>query len=438
MEWSRYSRLFLSRRNGWLLYNAATNSFLQLEDPQAEDVRAIMAAPDGFDFSRCPQLYILLRAGGYLVDPGRDDAVFNILKMRRLSQRYANDSLLVTVAITRACNFDCSYCYEANRTGQPMTEEVAEKLVDFIRKFKVQHRHITWYGGEPLLAFPRIRQIHGRLKELGIDYLASLITNGYLLEEPVIRELGELGIRFIQITLDGSQKTHDSRRFLKGGGATFDRILGNLDKLMASGYDGSVSIRVNVDGRNAEEFMEVHRLIASRYSDAFGERICVYPGFVHGDSHPDAGCFFDSDKKGNFIAQVAEKHGVKALSLFPRMPSASCTLTKQNAFVVGPEGELYKCWNDVGIPSQVVGSIESLTGWNLPLIAQGMVAASYLDAEECRECFYFPICDGGCHKIRMENLQEGKRSDVCSYFKHHLEELLELHYEQKDMQSGAR
>ena len=33
--------------------------------------------------------------------------------------------------------------------------------------------------------------------------------------------------------------------------------------------------------------------------------------------------------------------------------------------------------------------------------------------------------------MRMENITEGAKHDVCTYFKHHLDELLELHYEQK-------
>lgn len=431
MKWSKYSRLFQSKRNGWLLYSSASGSFLKLEDAQAKAVQEIMNHVDTYDFSECPQLYILLRSMGFLVEDSQDDDLYNILKMKRLTTNYAGNTLLLTVAITRACNFDCSYCYEGNRSGKPMSEEVEEKLIAFIKRFKTQNLALTWYGGEPLVAFDRILSIDRKIKEMGKEYSASLITNGYLLTEDVIGQLNELKINFIQITLDGNQATHDSRRYLKNRKGTFDTILKNLDALMASDYKGVVRIRVNVDARNEDEYIDVYRLMKERYPADYGNRIAVYPGFVKGDEHPDVSCFFDSYEKGEFIAKTMREHDVQALSLYPQKPPVGCTLTKRNAYVVGPDGELYKCWDDVGEESLVVGHIDSFTDWNMPLIAEGMVAASYLDSKECKECYYFPVCDGGCHKARMKNLHDCKCRDVCSYFKDHLEELLELHYEQK-------
>lgn len=431
MKWSRYSRLFQSKRNGWLLYNSASNSFLKLEDSQADTIRQIMEHADTYDFSGDPQTYILLRSCGFLVEDSHDEDLYNILKMKRLTTNYAGNTLLLTIAITRACNFDCSYCYEGNRSGLPMSEEVEEKLIAFIRRFKTQNLGITWYGGEPLLAFEQIQSIDRKLKEMGKTYSASMITNGYLLRENVISRLNDLNIDFIQITLDGNKNTHDQRRYLKNRKGTFDTILQNLDALMASDYKGVVRIRVNVDSRNEDEFIDVFELIKNRYPDDYGNRIAIYPGFVKGDEHPDVSCFFDSWDKGEFIAKTMRKHEVKALSIYPQKPPVGCTLTKRNAYVVGPDGELYKCWDDIGEESLVVGHIDSFTDWNMPLIAEGMVAASYLDSQECKECFYFPVCDGGCHKARMKNLHDCKCRDVCSYFKDHLEELLELHYEEK-------
>lgn len=431
MRWSRYSRLFLSKRNGWLLYNSAAHSFLKLEGGQEEVIRRIMEDPDGYDFSEDPQLYVLLRSAGHLVKEGQDEDLYNILKMQRLSNQYGSRFLSLTVAITRACNFSCSYCYESNRTGNSMSEAVADHLVEFIKRRKDLKLFINWYGGEPLLAFPRIRYIHQKLSEEGIRETAHMITNGYLLQKPIINELNALNIQLIQITLDGKRETHDARRCLIGGGKTFDAILQNIDDLMASDYKGVVQVRVNVDGRNADEYVAVHGLLKERYAKDFPRRIYVYPGFVHGDSHPDSSCFFDSDEKGRFVADVYETHGVEALSLFPTTPRVGCTLTNRNSFVVGPDGELYKCWDDVGVKEAVVGHIDSKTDWNMALIAKGMVACSYLDSAECHDCFYFPICNGGCHLMRLRNILDGNRRDVCSYFKHHLDEILELHYERK-------
>lgn len=434
MKWSRYSLLFESRRNGWLLYNSASNAFLQIEDKAVPVIQQIQEDPSSFDFSKDPALFFQLRGGGFLVEDTQDDDLFNILKMRRLTADYAGNTLLLTIAPTRACNFACPYCYEENRETKFMTEETEDKIVEFIRKRQsMQNVSIVWYGGEPLLAFDRIRRLNKKIMELGRNVQAQMITNGYRLTEEVIAAFDELHMKMIQVTLDGSRETHDGRRFLIGGGKTFDTIVSNLDRLMASEWDGFVSLRVNVDTTNSKDFIDVYNFIWERYPDKYGKHISVYPGFVHGDepANPDTNCFFSSKDKGEFLLNLAEEYGISPLAIFPHMSIGGCTMTKRNAYVIGPEGELYKCWNDIGIPELVIGHVDSINDWNMSLVAEGMVGCSYLESEECKSCFFFPICDGGCNKVRLENKRKGLPNDTCSYFKSHLKELLEAHYEQK-------
>lgn len=440
MKWSKYSILFESRRNGWLLFNGVSRNFLKVEPEELDMVREIMKDPEGYDYSDAALLYIQLRSLGFLVEDSQDDAFYNITKMRALTNQYATSSLMLTIAITRACNFDCSYCFEGNRTGRPMSEAVAEKLLRFIEHYRTKNVYLIWYGGEPLLAFDRMLMINSRIRKMGKRVHASLITNGYLLNEEKIARLNELGVSYLQITLDGKKETHDGRRYLKNGAPTYDRILENVDKVMSSDFKGMVHIRVNVDARNEEEFYDVYHMISSRYPETFGKRVTVYPGFVKGDDHPDVSCFFEPEAQGEFLIKMMNEHGISPLSVYPRRQFGGCTLTKRNAFVVGPDGELYKCWDDVGLRDKVVGSIDRFDNWNLGIIAEGMVGCSYLDSQECKECFYFPICTGGCHRIRQKNLHADpdRRHSPCTYFKGNLEQLLELHYERKLSQVHAK
>lgn len=430
MKWSRYNILFESERNGWLLFNTVSRAFLTVNERQLEAVRGIMADPEGYDYGNSAMLYMQLRSHGFLVEDRTDDDFFYVSKMRNLTKLY-DSSLMLTIAVTCACNFDCSYCFEANHTGKPLSKEVEDKLIRFIKAHKSDSLSITWYGGEPLLAFDRILSIDQRLTDMGKKYTAAMITNGYLLTEDKISKLNQLKIGYLQITLDGREETHNSRRYLKGGGKTYQTILGNVEKVMASDFRGMVHIRVNVDARNEDEFAVVYKYFQEKYPKDFGRRITVYPGFVKGDDHPDVSCFFDAEQQGEFIARMLKNYGIAPLTIFPRRSEQSCTLTKRNGFVVGPDGELYKCWDDVGVKEKIVGTLDVYPNWNMPLIAEGMVASSYLDDPECRECFYFPICDGGCHRIRMGNLHSEVKHSSCTYFRGNLEKLLELYYEFK-------
>lgn len=431
MKWSKYNLMFRSKRNGWLLFNTVSRAFLSADDETAGILHDIMNNAEGYNYSHCAMLYMQLRSMGFLVEDTRDSAFYNITKMRSLMQLYSDRTLSLTLAVTRACNFACSYCFECNRSGLPMSDEVEDKLFRFINQRRPESLNIVWYGGEPLLAFDRILSIDSRLKALGKPYSASMITNGYLLTDEKVARLNDLGITYLQITLDGSEETHDSRRYLISGGKTYQTILESIDRVMRSDFRGTLYVRVNVDSRNEEEFVFVYRYFKEHYPDDFGKRLRVYPGFVKGDDKPESSCFFDSVRQGEFIARVFRKYGIAPLSLYPPRRTQSCTMTNRNSFVVGPEGELYKCWDDVGLAERVVGSIGEKSVWDMSQIAEDMVAASYFDDPECKECKFFPICDGGCPRVRINNLKKKDPVMPCSYFKDNIETLLELYYESK-------
>jgi len=433
MQWSRYNLMFKSKRNGWLLYNSGSNSFVQMDDDTADQINLVKKNPN-MDFSDMPDLYFKLRYGGFLVEDGRDDDLYRILKMRRITANYAGNRLILTIALTKECNFACSYCYEHHRVPSKINDKTEDDIIKFIEWHKaVNAVSVVWYGGEPLLEFDRMKSLQEKIEKTGKKYGSSIVTNGYLLTPDIIDALDEMKISHMQITVDGSKGTHDRRRFLIGGGRTYDRIIENIDALMSSNWSGFLSVRVNVDASNDKDFAEVYRFIKDKYPDKYGKRISVYPGFVHDDVNPDIGCHFNSEAKGRFLSELARDRGINALSVFPRMIMGGCTLTKRNAYVVGPDGELYKCWHDVGEAKEVVGRVDNLAEWNMALIAEGMIGASYLDDATCKKCFFFPICDGGCPKTRMHNNRDGGKRDTCSHFKKHVRELLEIHYEQKEM-----
>ena len=438
MKWSRYSRLFKSKRNGWLLFSSVSNTFLKVSDEEAKVLMQIKEDPEDFDFSELPMLYMQLRSSNILVEDGRDEDTFNVIKMQRLSNLYADRSLLLTVAVTTSCNFDCPYCFEASHRGKIMDEAAEDLLIAFIKKYRGDVIHLTWYGGEPLLAWERILSVNKRLGDIGRRYDAGMITNGYLLTPDKAKRLNELKIGYLQITLDGTKETHNARRYLAGGGPTYDKILENIDHVMRSDFKGRLHIRVNVDGTNDEEFADVYRMIQQKYPKDFGKRISVYPGFVHeSEHHGDTGCLFDTTEQGAFVARMMEKYGIAPMRLYPQRQATGCVLTKRNGYVIGPEAEVYKCWDDVGDKTKAVGSLARFDNWDMARIAEGTTGCCYLDDPECKECFYFPICNGGCHRVRQNNLHREEKQSSCTYFKGNIEALLEHFYEER-MKMQAR
>ena len=66
-----------------------------------------------------------------------------------------------------------------------MSAEVEDQLIKFIGRFYTRDLSLTWFGGEPLLAFDRILSIDRRVRELGkrvsasIDSFAGFDASGF-------------------------------------------------------------------------------------------------------------------------------------------------------------------------------------------------------------------------------------------------------------------
>lgn len=97
----------------------------------------------------------------------------------------------LTFIVTDDCNFNCAYCFQKKekKTIQPLC---IERAVDFFYPFLKGDPviHISFYGGEPLLAFSRIKLavLLLRARNSG-DRKAmkfSLTTNGWLLTDQML------------------------------------------------------------------------------------------------------------------------------------------------------------------------------------------------------------------------------------------------------------
>ncbi len=60
-----------------------------------------------------------------------------------------------------------------------------------------------------------------------------------------------------------------------------------------------------------------------------------------------------------------------------------------------------------------------------------MIGANAFEDEDCINCFYLPVSDGGCVYRRQLAIYEDQKHDTCVSYKDRLPEYLEIYYEQK-------
>lgn len=344
---------------------------------------------------------------------------FYFSELLRFNIKNNNPTILsLIIAPTTACNFDCPYCFEPKKRPRIMTTNVVKQVVDFIKcRDLVKHLDITWYGGEPLLAFDQIKQLCNEFATEGMPKLIShsIITNGYLFSGEVIEFFKQYPLNRIQITLDGLKQRHDTTRCLRGSKApSFDRIIENIDNIVEQLPDTNVDIRVNINKNSYMDFVNLYSFMINRYR---GKNVYPYPGIIREDTE-DGTMLCSSSYKTSEIMDLyrdIEKAGIDT-NIFPYRRVKGCMMHSNHAFIIGPEGELYKCWNDVSDESKIIGHISSnkLSGQSR-LIKYSTQAIPFCN--ECKDCLVFPICDGGCSYHRYRNMFEGCKYDLCSPYK---------------------
>lgn len=418
--------LYLFEKNEeYFLYAPLSNSFAKLDNGVYEHLLAAQRDAVLVDELDDDTKELLRKMKVVEVN---DEMERNKLKFNFLSRRFNPHHLYLTINPTLACNFACPYCFESSHPAHFMTDEVEDAILSFIQKrVNATHLHVTWFGGEPLLAFNRIVSLSKRMQGLGMEYGAGMITNGYLLTPDKVALFEELQISSVQITIDGSEQTHNSRRCLKNGGATYSTILKNIEEAQKCSPNTSISVRVNIDRTNSHEFFEVLRYFKTQKYP----RVSVYPGFVtdisgSGKNH----CLYDSNAMAAFLKDAYNKQGCHSQLFYPASIARVCAVRNPNAIVIGPLGELYKCWNDVGDFSRSYGSIDG-TLTNEEVLYEYLVKADHLNDPACNECAFFPVCDGGCPYQRIQNEKLGHSQNTCSLFKEHIEEFLMMHYDHK-------
>lgn len=430
-KWSRYNFLWNSKKHGKLLYNSYTNSFLKLDHSLFDDLNEISNS-DNKDIIQLFSEDDLLYFKNNFIFVENDEAIVEQMHHESMSRIYDKKHLILTIAPTQFCNFSCTYCYEKWRTPGRMSDDTANALVQHLKDQKriygLETICLTWYGGEPLIEHERIRSLGEHIKELNIIIIESdIITNGYLFDEKRIKILVDLNIDSVQITLDGFKDVHDTRRPLLNGKGTFDKIIDNLDNFYSGEYKDkmSIALRVNID---KSTYLDIYNWLKERYPS---DKFVVYPGWIHLDENNEKKCdCFSRNEATDFCFDLCKNHGIVSEELYPDDINMECLVRNPNSMIVGWQGEIYKCYEDLGNENLIVGNLHHENIWtNHELIAKYAVGIDHYQDKTCRECSYLPICRGGCPLRRFENKYEGKSNDCCTPFKGRLEEFLELQYE---------
>jgi possible arylsulfatase regulator len=408
---SRYTHIF-SNRQKYYIYNSQSGFFSEI----SKEFYFILTDRD---WHKLPDdILFELKNRKILINPTEQNDYFYDAKVQFLNSAYSPDAFTIMIAPTTGCNFDCPYCFEPKKNPKSISKEVEDKIIEYINNQEdIDKLNLTWYGGEPLLILNEIERIYDRIINETSKTVNShtMVSNGYLLNEKAIAFMERSKMDRIQITLDGIESNHNKTRSLRlTNEPTFKTITKNIENLAKRLPEIRISLRVNINKTNYHDFIDIYRLYNQ---DTWQKNIFVYPGIIREDTADKCSLCHNSYSSNELLDlyKIFSDEGIN-VDFMPRFSGKGCMIQKSRSFIIGPEGELYKCWNDVSDPDKIIGSIMDDDRRNYTTLMSYMNELNPFD-DKCKDCKIFPICDGGCGNLRYRNIHEGASFDYCSPLK---------------------
>lgn len=319
-----------------------------------------------------------------------------------LKRNYDSSAYLELILMpTEQCNFRCVYCYEDFKKPV-MSEAVQDAVIKYVAK-ELKHRRglsVGWFGGEPLLALTVIKRLSEAFqqlcKEMKKPYHASITTNGYLLDLPTFEMLRKLGVHHFQITIDGIAQTHDAQRKLINGGPTFERIFKNLCDIRdkAKGRMWSISLRTNVTQPILKTIKEYIELIESNFQNDRRFIVMLRQMWTNNTDEADS-IRCENDDYIDFLQKCSSaNYGVSQDYYLTHAQGYMCYAAKPFSYVIGSDGDIYKCTVAFGDTTNRVGYMEKgKLHFDEQKIAKWIIP-EYSKTQACTECSFYAACGG--------------------------------------------
>lgn len=278
----------------------------------------------------------------------------------------AFDSQILELIIlpTEKCNFRCTYCYEDFSRGA-MKPELYQSLVKLIshRMSDLRFLRLSWFGGEPLLAWKAIQQfvdrITGMCHDSGVVLEGGFTTNAFNLDNKKIEWLAARNHARFQVTLDGLAEDHDKSRVLANGSPTFAKIWQVLLAALESDLEFQILVRIHVSPQNKNS---VHRLV-EEYKKRFGEdrRFSVHFHRVSDLGGPHAGKFptlgYNEYREVlSKLKEILEDSHANVESEVDKVEQRDiCYAARANSLVIRSDGVVGKCTVALDDPRNHIG-----------------------------------------------------------------------------------
>ena len=144
----------------------------------------------------------------------------------------------LTLFLDHQCDLRCTYCYNGEKFVAPMPFDTAKTAVDLVLSRHAPLQQVGFFGGEPLLRLPLVKDIARYVRErtAGAEKPVQLVctTNGTHLDAATAAWLKAEDV-FVGLSIDGCAPAHDACRRRADGASSHEAVVAGLRAALDAG-----------------------------------------------------------------------------------------------------------------------------------------------------------------------------------------------------------
>lgn len=282
-----------------------------------------------------------------------------------------------------------SMCPVNLESKKVLSDKYLESIICFCERKNQKNISFFWNSPDFELIFPMINLLTLKLEEKGIYIYNGLITDFYSFTEKQLSELRKLRFNYFQILLNSdilNQKDKFSD-FLD-----YIEVIFNFCKTLF--YKPVFKIICEITKTSEEKIVHLIKYFYQRYGNFFivdfALKVDIYECFnklnaeVFNERDIEKYIYIDNDLNNN------EREYLKKISnVF------ACSAQNISAFIVDWDGNILKCWKDLGNKNKSIYDLEKRRAINTEVEYEYLMTDSYL-MKKCKNCCMKNQCNGGC------------------------------------------
>jgi uncharacterized protein len=355
------------------------------------------------------------------------------------------DTLAAWLHITDRCNLGCTYCYLPHN-NEEMSQEIGYAALEATFRSAVAHCYrkvkCKYAGGEPLLRFPFVAELHryaSRLAEQhGLELDGVVLSNGTLLTSDMLQTMRHLGLR-LMISLDNlpvlrapalEMPLHHlpAQRIYPDGRDASRETMRAVELALEYGFGPDISITVS--GKNVEHLPRVLEWVLAR---DLRFNLNFYRPHRNVNQAEDICQTAETMIAGMLKAYQVIEANLPRWSLLASLvdlanfaaPHVRRCSVGQSYLVCDCHGRVSKCQMQMEQPVTDIHAEDPLAAVRAD--EAGIHNAAVDEKDGCRDCQWRYWCAGGCS---LETFRATGRYDVkspnCSLYKALYPEVLRL------------